>query len=62
MAGVAVQNIEGAEVGVKSGILDRKDVSVLAGFIMMGVPVTCGGDERGAGYPVFPVAVLDHAV
>ena len=28
----------------------------------MGVPVTCGGNERGAGYPVFSVTVLDHAV
>ena len=47
---------------MKSGILDRKDVGVFTRFIVMGVPVTCGGNERGAGYPVFPVTVLDHAV
>ena len=46
---------------MKSGILDRKDVGVFTRFIVMGVPVTCGGNERGAGYPVFPVTVLDHA-
>ena len=61
MAGVTVQNIERPEVGMKSGILDRKDVGVFARFIVVGVPVTCGGDERGTGYPVFPVTVLDHA-
>ena len=46
---------------MKSGILDRKNVGVVARFIVMGVPVTCRGNERGAGFPVFPVAVLDHA-
>ena len=62
MAGVTVQNIQSPEIGMKSGILDRKDVGVLTGFIVVRVPVTCGGDERGTGYPVFPVTVLDHAV
>ena len=47
---------------MKSGILDWKDVGVFTGFIMVGVPVTRGGDERSAGYPVFAVTVLDHAV
>ena len=47
---------------MKSGILDRKDVGVFTRFIVVGVPVTCGGNERGPGFPVFPVAVLDHAV
>ena len=61
MAGVTVQNIEGSKIGVKSGILDRKDVSVLTGFIVMGVPVPGGGDEGGARFPIFPVTVLDHA-
>jgi hypothetical protein len=60
--GVTVQNIQSSEIGMKSGILDRKDVGVFTGFIMVGVPVTCGGDERGTGFPVFPVTVLDHAV
>jgi len=46
---------------MKSGVLDRKDVSVFTRFIVVRVPVTCGGDERGAGYPIFPVTVLDHA-
>jgi hypothetical protein len=58
---VAVQNIESPEIGMKSGILDWKDVGVFTRFIVMGVPVTCGGNERGPGYPVFPVTVLDHA-
>jgi hypothetical protein len=61
VAGVTVQNIESPEVGMKSGILDRKDVGVFARFIVVRVPVTRGGDERSAGYPVFPVTVLDHA-
>ena len=61
MARVTVQNIESSKIGMKSRILDRKDVGVFARFIVMGVPVTCGGNERGAGYPVFPVTVLDHA-
>ena len=46
---------------MKSSILDWKDVGVFTGFVVVGVPVTCGGDERGAGYPVFPVTVLDYA-
>ena len=46
---------------MKSGILDRKDVGVFTRFIVVGVPVTCRGNKRGAGYPVFPVTVLDHA-
>ena len=46
---------------MKSGILDRKDVGVFTRFIVAGVPVTCGSDERGPGFPVFPVTVLDHA-
>ena len=46
---------------MKSGILDRKDVGVFTRFIVVRVPVTCGGDERGTGYPIFPVTVLDHA-
>jgi hypothetical protein len=46
---------------MKPRILDRKDVGVFTRFIVVGVPVTCGGDERSAGYPVFPVTVLDHA-
>ena len=62
VAGVAVQNIKGAEVGVKPGILDGKDVGVFTRFIVVGVPVSRGGDEGGARFPVFPVAVLDHAV
>ena len=45
---------------MKTGILDRKDVGVFARFIVVGVPVTCGSDERGPRYPNFPVAVLDH--
>jgi hypothetical protein len=61
VAGVTVQNIQSPEIGMKPRILDRKDVSVFARFIMMGMPVTCRGDERGTGYPVFPVTVLDHA-
>ena len=60
VAGVTVQNIQSPEIGMKSGILDRKDVGVFTRFIVVGVPVTCGGNKRGAGYPVFPVAVLDH--
>jgi hypothetical protein len=62
VAGVTVHNIEGPEVGMKSGILDWKDVGVFTRFIVMGVPVTCGGNERGPGFPVFLVTVLDHAV
>ena len=50
MARVTVQNIESSKIGMKSGILDRKDVGVFTRFIVMGVPVTCGGNERGAGY------------
>jgi hypothetical protein len=61
VAGVTVQNTEGPEVGMKSGILDRKDVSVFARFIVVGVPVTCRSDKRGPRYPIFPVTVLDHA-
>ena len=45
VAGVTVQNIERPEVGMKSGILDRKDVGVFTRLIVVGVPVTCGGDE-----------------
>jgi hypothetical protein len=45
---------------MKSGILDRKDVGVFTRFIVVRVPVTCRGDERGTRYPVFPVTVLDH--
>jgi len=62
VAGVTVQNIQSPEIGMKSGILDRKDVGVFTGFIVVRVPVTCRSDERGTGYPVFPVTVLDHAV
>jgi hypothetical protein len=46
---------------MKSGILNRKDVGVFTRFIVMRVPVTCGGNKRGAGFSVFPVTVLDHA-
>jgi len=62
VAGVTVQNIQSPEIGMKSGILDWKDVGVFTGFIVVRVPVTCRGDERGTRYPVFPVTVLDHAV
>ena len=60
MAGVTVQNIESPEIGMKSRILDRKDVGVFARFIMVGMPVTCGSDKRGPRYPILLVAVLDH--
>ena len=46
---------------MKSGILDRKYVGVFTRFIVVGVPVACGSDERGPGFPVFPATVLDHA-
>ena len=45
---------------MKTGILDRKDVGVFARFIVVGMPVTCGSDERGPRYPILLVAVLDH--
>lgn len=45
---------------MKPSILNREDVGVFTGFIVVGVPVTCGSDERGTGYPVFPVTILDH--
>lgn len=60
VAGVTVQNVERPEVGMKSGILDRKDVGVFTRFIVVGVPISGWSDERGAGLPVFPMAVFDH--
>ena len=46
---IAESNVERAEVGVQSCILDRQHIGVCAGLIVVGVPVARGCHEGCTG-------------
>ena len=55
-------DVEGAQVGVQAGILDRSEVGALARLIAMLMPVARWGDEGCAGFPVDASWIFDVAV
>ena len=41
-------DIEGSQVGMQSGVLDRHEIGRFTGFVMVRVPIAGWGDERAA--------------
>lgn len=44
-------DIEGTQVGMQSGVLDRHQIGRFTRFVMVRVPIAGWGDERTAGLP-----------
>src|SRR5580692_5909600 len=59
---VAEGDLQRSQEGVKPRVLDWQHVRVLAGLIVVGVPITRWGDKARARSPVLAVRVFDHPI
>ena len=55
-------DIQGAQVGMQTSVLNGQNVGISAGFIVVRMPIPRRSYEGGSGSPVLPMPVANHSV
>ena len=55
-------DIQGAQVGMQTSVLNGQNVGISAGFIVVRMPIPRRSHEGGSSNPVLPMPVANHSV